>query len=260
MSDNHGRLVLVTGAAGGIGLACAQRFFNDGERIALCDIDAAGVAEQAAALDPAGTRVRAFAFDVSSAAEVARGLAEVRAWGGPVEVLLNVAGIVHKTPFLDLTEAEFDRVLAVNLKSVFLLSQAVARDMVAAGVQGTIVNMSSVNAVLVIDQQLAYSVSKGGINQMTRSMALALAPHGIRVNAIGPGTIGTELARKAVLASDEARRQVMSRTPMGRIGETSEVAGVAAFLAGPDASYMTGQIVYPDGGRMMLNYTVPVED
>jgi len=103
-----------------------------------------------------------------------------------------------------------------------------------------------------------YTVSKGGVNQLTKVMALALAPHGIRVNGIGPGTIATEMARTAVLGSEESRRRILSRTPLGRLGEPEEVAAIAAFLAGDDASYLTGQTIYPDGGRLGLNYTVPV--
>ena len=102
----------------------------------------------------------------------------------------------------------------------------------------------------------AHVVSKGGVNQLTKVMAMSLAPHGVRVNGIGPGTIGTELAKKAVLGSDEARRKVMSRTPLGRLGEPDEVANVALFLASEESSYLTGQTIYPDGGRLALNYTV----
>src|SRR5690606_2533156 len=141
----------------------------------------------------------------------------------------------------------------------FTMGQAAARQMAAQGAGGAIVNMSSVNAVLAIPDQVPYVVSKGAVNQLTRVMSLALAPHDIRVNAIGPGTIATELARKAVMGSEEARRRLMSRTPMRRLGEPEEVASVALFLASEESSYLTGQIIYPDGGRMALNYTVPVE-
>jgi NAD(P)-dependent dehydrogenase (short-subunit alcohol dehydrogenase family) len=120
--------------------------------------------------------------------------------------------------------------------------------------------MSSVNAVLAIPNQIPYVVSKGGVNQLTKVTAMALAPHGIRVNAIGPGTILTEMAKAAVLQSDEARRKILSRSPLGRCGEPEEIAAVAAFLASDDASYITGQTIYPDGGRLALNYTVPVID
>jgi glucose 1-dehydrogenase len=168
------------------------------------------------------------------------------------------AGIVHAAEFLDLKEEDFDRVLAVNLKGIFLAGQAAARQMVKQGGGGAIVNMSSVNAVLAIPNQVPYVVSKGGINQLTKVMALALAPHRIRVNAIGPGTILTELARTAVLGNKEAERKILSRTPLGRMGDPDEVANVAVFLASDDASYVTGQTIYPDGGRLALNYTVPV--
>ncbi len=142
---------------------------------------------------------------------------------------------------------------------MFLCGQAVARHMAGRGGGGAIVNLSSVNAVMAISNQVPYVVSKGGINQLTRVMALSLAPHGIRVNAIGPGTIATELALRAVLGDEASRRRILSRTPLRRLGEPEEVAAVAAFLASDDASYMTGQTVYPDGGRMALNYTIDVD-
>jgi NAD(P)-dependent dehydrogenase (short-subunit alcohol dehydrogenase family) len=125
-------------------------------------------------------------------------------------------------------------------------------------VRGSIINMSSVNAVLTIPTISSYNVSKGGINQLTRVMALALADKGIRVNAVAPGTIATELAAKAVLTSEEAKAKIMSRTPMKRLGEPSEIADTVAYLASDAASYITGEIVVVDGGRMTLNYTVAV--
>jgi NAD(P)-dependent dehydrogenase (short-subunit alcohol dehydrogenase family) len=137
------------------------------------------------------------------------------------------------------------------------MGQAVAREM-ARQRAGAIVNMSSVNGVLAIPTIASYNVSKGGINQLTRVMALALADQGIRVNAVAPGTIATELAARAVLTSDAAKQRIMSRTPMKRLGEPAEIADVVAFLASDAASYVTGEIVTVDGGRMTLNYTVPV--
>src|SRR5205085_5948377 len=138
------------------------------------------------------------------------------------------------------SEADFDAVLRVNLKGSFLVGQAVAREMSKVG-RGSIVNMSSVNAVLTIPTIASYNVSKGGVNQLTRVMALALADRGIRVNAVAPGTIATELAKSAVLTSDDARARIMSRTPMKRLGEPSEIADVTAFLLSSAASYMTGE-------------------
>ena len=177
---------------------------------------------------------------------------------GRIDVLVNNAGIFRAADFLEVTEEDFDAVLRVNLKGAFLMGQAVAREMVRSGGGGSIVNMSSVNGVLAIPNIASYNVSKGGINQLTRVMALALADRGIRVNAVAPGTIATELAAKAVLTSDEARLKILSRPPMQRLGEPSEVADVVAGLASDAASYVTGEIVTVDGGRMTLNYTVPV--
>jgi NAD(P)-dependent dehydrogenase (short-subunit alcohol dehydrogenase family) len=170
---------------------------------------------------------------------------------------------VHGAEFLDLTEADFDRVLRVNLKGAFLVGQAAARQMVAqvaaGGEPGAVVNMSSVNAVFAIATQVPYSVSKGGMNGLTKVMALALAPHGIRVNAIGPGSITTDMLA-SVVTDKEARRRVLSRTPLGRIGDPAEIAAIAAFLVSDEASYITGQTLYADGGRLPLNYTVPVAE
>jgi NAD(P)-dependent dehydrogenase (short-subunit alcohol dehydrogenase family) len=141
--------------------------------------------------------------------------------------------------------------------------QACARHMVrqaeAGRKPGAIVNMSSVNDTLAIPAIVSYCVSKGGVSQLTRATSIALAPHGIRVNAIGPGSISTDMM-KAVLADKAALNRALSRTPLGRVGEPSEVAAIAAFLASDDASYITGETIYVDGGRMPLNYTVPVKD
>ena len=146
--------------------------------------------------------------------------------------------------------------LDVNLKGSFLVGPGGGARAGRRPAGGSIVNMSSVNAVIAIPSIASYNASKGGINQLTRVMALALADQGIRVNAVAPGTIATELAREAVLTSDEAKRRIMSRTPMNRLGEPGEIADVTAFLLSSAASYMTGQIVYVDGGRLALNYTV----
>jgi NAD(P)-dependent dehydrogenase (short-subunit alcohol dehydrogenase family) len=174
---------------------------------------------------------------------------------GTIDVLLNSAGVATPQDLLDITEEEYDRTLNVNLKSAFVASQEVARHLLANKSTGVIINMSSVNSVMTIPSILVYNVSKGGINQLTRNMAVTLAPHGIRVNAIGPGTIETELVRSTVLSSEEAMAKIMSRTPMGRLGQPEEIASIAVFLASDESSYITGQIIFADGGRMGLNYT-----
>lgn len=250
------KIAIVTGASQGIGLACAQRLVREGARVMLVDIRPEG--EQAAA--DLGEAARFWRADVSVKKEVEAMVQATLDAFGRIDILLNNAGVTHAAEFLDLEEDDFDRVMRVNLKSMFLCSQAVARAMVKRGQGGAIINMSSVNAELTIPNQVPYVVSKGGVNQLTRVASIALAQHGIRVNAIGPGTILTELAKQAVLGSPEARHTILSRTPLGRCGEPDEVASIAAFLASDDASYMTGQTLYADGGRMALNYTVPVRE
>ena len=249
------KVAIVTGATQGIGLACAQRLIQEGASVMLVDIKADG----SAAADALGPAARFFAADVSQKADVTAMMDATLAAFGRVDILVNNAGVTHAADFLDLCEDDFDRVMRINLKSMFLCGQAVARQLVKQQQGGCIINMSSVNSELAIPNQVPYVVSKGGINQLTKVMALNLAPHGIRVNGIGPGTILTELAKKAVLASPEARNTILSRTPLGRCGEPEEVASIAAFLASDDASYMTGQTIYVDGGRLALNYTVPVK-
>ena len=256
------RVCIVTGGSQGIGEACARRFAREGAKVVIADIaDAAG---QALAAELGGLFVHC---DVGAKAQVDALVASVVQAHGRIDVLVNNAGIFKAADFLDITEADFDAVLRVNLKGAFLVGQAVAREMAkqdrgnVAGdrsSRGAIVNMSSVNAVLTIPTIASYNVSKGGINQLTRVMALALVDHGIRVNAVAPGTIATELAQKAVLTSEEAKAKIMSRTPMKRLGQPAEVADAVAWLASDAASYVTGEIVVVDGGRMTLNYTVPV--
>src|SRR5512146_1624801 len=252
----EGRAIVVTGAAQGIGAACAERLAADGATVALWDIDDARGRALAEALAKGGARTTYAHCNVASKAEVDAALAASADAIGPIDGLVNNAGIFKAASFLDIAEADWDAVLDVNLKGSFLVGQAVARAIVAAGRSGSIVNMSSVNGVTAIPSIASYNASKGGINQLTRVMALALADHGIRVNAVAPGTIATELARKAVLDSEASRARIMSRPPLRRLGEPAEVADVAAFLLSGAASYLTGQIVYVDGGRLALNYTV----
>ena len=257
------KVAIVTGAARGIGKAIARRFVDEGARVVLADIAAEAGAEAARELAASGGSARFVHCDVGDAEAVAALVAETRTAFGDIDVLVNNAGILVAADFLDLAESDFDRVLRVNLKGAFLCGQAVARSMVerarAGGPAGSIVNLSSVNAVFAIANQVPYSISKGGISQLTKVMALSLAPHGIRVNAIGPGSIMTEML-ETVMADEAARRRILSRTPLGRIGQPAEIAAIAVFLASDQASYITGQTIYADGGRLPLNYTVPVSE
>ncbi|MEO5698233.1 MAG: SDR family NAD(P)-dependent oxidoreductase [Burkholderiaceae bacterium] len=249
------RVAVVTGASQGIGAACAERLSQDGAAVALWDVDDARGIALASSLAARGRRAIYQHCDVADRSQVDAALAATLQAFGRVDALINNAGVFRAADFLDITEADWDAVLDVNLKGAFLVGQAVARAMAAKG-GGAIVNMSSVNGVLAIPSIASYNVSKGGVDQLTRVMALALADRGIRVNAVAPGTIATELAKKAVLGSEEATQRIMSRTPMKRLGEPLEIAEVCAFLVSAASSYMTGEIVYVDGGRLTLNYTV----
>ena len=253
----QGKVSIITGAANGIGQACARLFAEQGAKVVLADIQDAPGQALAQELQAQGQQASYVHCDVGRKADVDALVQQVLALHGRVDVLVSNAGIFKASPFLEVSESDFDEVLRVNLKGAFLMGQAAARAMKASG-GGAIVHMSSVNGVMAIPEIASYNVSKGGINQLTRAMALALADDGIRVNAVAPGTIATELARKAVLTSDAARTKILSRTPMKRLGEPEEVARTVAFLASDASSYITGEILTVDGGRMALNYTVPV--
>lgn len=257
-NKHQDKVALVTGAAQGLGLACAERLHAEGAKVFLVDVQGDKLNEQVARL---GERAACWESDLSTLTRtMADDMVEAaRDRFGGVDILVNNAGIMHIDDFVDFPEDAFDRTQRINVKAPFLIGQAVAKLMIAQGRGGAIVNMSSINALLANPRAVAYAVSKGGMRQLTAVMAVSLIPHGIRVNAIGPGTIMTELA-KAALATPEQRHMVLSRTPIGRCGEPSEVASVASFLASDDASYIVGQTIYPDGGRLVLNYVVPVEE
>ncbi len=245
------RHAVVTGAARGIGLAICKAFVDEGARVMMSDIDAAALKAAAEGLGQPW-----FAADVAVRGEIDALAAAAAAAFPHIDILVNNAGMTFAADFFELKDEDFDRVMAVNLKSALMASQSIGRRMADRG-SGTIINMSSVNAILAIPNQIPYAVSKGGLRQLTNVTALALAPYGIRVNAIGPGTILTALAR-SIMTDRAAEERILSRTPIGRYGEPEEVAAVAVFLASDEASYITGQTIYPDGGRLGLNYTVPV--
>ncbi len=244
-------IALVTGAAQGIGYACAEALAEDGARVILSDINAEGAAKAA---DKLGNGSVAMACDMGDADAILSMFDQIEADHGPVEILVNNAGIASPGDFLSYDIETFDRVMNINLRGVFVAIQRAARTMVDRGIEGAIVNMSSINAQVAIPAIPAYCASKGGIQQLTKVAALALAGNNIRVNAVGPGSIDTEMMA-SVNANPAAMEMVMSRTPLKRIGSPREIADVVAFLASKKASYVTGETIFVDGGRIGMNYT-----
>jgi NAD(P)-dependent dehydrogenase (short-subunit alcohol dehydrogenase family) len=259
------RVFIVTGAANGIGFACARRLLEDGYRVVLADIDKSRGQKAIKEMGFGDDEALFVECDISKKLEVHNLIAESLSAFGGIDGLINNAGIAVKGGALDLTEDDFDRVIATNLRGSFLVSKAVANYFVSeiesredrsrlTDRPYSIVNMSSINDTVAIPDYLAYTVSKGGLLQLTKSMALELAPYGIRVNAIGPGSVKTDMLSDV---AGDGLEKIYSRTPLGRLALPDEIAGVAAFLLGEDSSYITGQCIYVDGGRLALNYTMP---
>ncbi|MEM9796806.1 MAG: SDR family NAD(P)-dependent oxidoreductase [Pseudomonadota bacterium] len=243
------RIALVTGAAQGIGRACAEALLEDGCRVVLADIKD-DVMQTAGELGATG-----YICDMGDPDQIADLFDRMEADVGTATILVNNAGLAIGADFLEMSEAQFRKVIDVNLTGVFLATQRAAKAMVAQKIDGAIVNMSSINAQVAIPQIAGYCASKGGVMQLTKVAALALAPYNIRVNAVGPGSIDTAMMA-AVNADPEAYARAMSRTPLKRPGTAREIGDVVAFLASPKASYITGETIYVDGGRLGLNYTV----
>ena len=245
------KIALVTGAAQGIGFACAVALAADDAQVIIVDLKESAARDAAARI---GRGAVGYACDMSVPTQIAALFDEVEASHGSVSVLVNNAGVAAPADFLDVSVEDFRKVIDLNLIGTFVATQRAARKMVADGIKGAIVNMSSINAQVAIPTIAAYCASKGGVAQLTKAASLALAPHGIRVNAVGPGSIDTAMMA-SVNADPQAMKTVLSRTPLGRIGDPEEVANVVAFLASDKASYVTGETIYVDGGRLGMNYT-----
>lgn len=243
-------IALITGGAQGIGFACAQALAEDGYDLILSDINAEGVAKAAETLGA----LAGIACDMGDVAQIEAMFAKIAADHGPIHALVNNAGVAMPGDFLTYDYATFDRVIDINLRGVFVATQLAARVMVEHEIEGAIVNMSSINAQVAIPAIPAYCASKGGVMQLTKVAALALAKNNIRVNAVGPGSIDTEMMA-GVNADPAAMKTAMSRTPLGRVGQAREIGDIVAFLCSKKASYITGETIYADGGRLGLNYT-----
>jgi glucose 1-dehydrogenase len=254
-----GRNVLVTGGGSGIGQAIAVRFAEYGANVAINYLrrpeEAAGTQEQVRAcvarVEHEGVRDVLVGGDVSREDDVVRMVSEAVEGLGGVDVLVNNAGIQISSPSEELSSEDFDKVLAVNLRGSFLCAREAIRHFLAEDKAGTIVNVSSVHEIIPKPGYLGYSTSKGGMQNLTRTLALEYAGRGIRVNGIGPGATITPINR-AWIDDPEKRRLVEEHIPMRRAGEADEMAGVACFLASDDAAYITGQTIFVDGGLTLF--------
>ncbi|HYU78063.1 MAG TPA: glucose 1-dehydrogenase [Vicinamibacterales bacterium] len=252
MSDRlRGRIAIVTGGAAGIGQATARLFANEGAHVVVLDKDGAGAESVAAEITERGGTAAARTTDVSRADEAEAAVAFAVERFGTVDVLVNNAGIELKRPVEETTEEEWDRVLAVNLKSVFLMSKNVIGIMKAKR-RGAIVNNSSVGYFIAAPNSAAYGASKAGMMALTRGMALELAPFNIRVNAVCPGVIDTPMNERNLMRADDPdamRRSWFEVTPLNRLGRPEDVANAMLFLACDESDFITGTPLIIDGGR-----------
>ena len=244
--DLSGRLALVTGAGSGLGLAIARGLAAAGARVVLNGRTRAKLDAAATLLCGEGLAVEVAPFDVADSDAVRSGVAAVHASFGPVDILVNNAGIQHRAPIVEFSDADWRRLMATNLDAPFYMARAVIPAMQARRA-GKIINIASLASTLARPTTVPYQTSKGGIAMLTRGLAVELAPHDIQVNAIAPGFFRTEM-NTALTTNAEFNAWVEKRTPAGRWAEPHELAGAAVFLASPAARFVTGQILYVDGG------------
>ena len=249
------KVAVVTGASNGIGLAICKRYLAEGVKLVMTDINVEKGQIELENLSKEG-EVIFIQSDVGEKTSVDQLFESAAKYFGRVDIAVANAGILRTGAFVDVSEEDFDAVIRVNLKGVFLTGQAAARQMSAQDPQGgTIINMSSTNQVLAIPQITPYVVAKGGVGQLTKVMAISLVEQNIRVNGIGPGSVATEMFQNNIATDEKTLAAVMSRTPMKRPADPSEIASIAVFLASDDSSYITGQTIFADGGRLPLAYT-----
>jgi NAD(P)-dependent dehydrogenase (short-subunit alcohol dehydrogenase family) len=247
------KIVVVTGAGGGIGSEIARGFAAHGARVVLCDTNEPSIRAQSKRIGEDGGVSACYRMDVSRRADVEGVLGSIgREWGVP-DVWVNAAGTISRNLFLEDTDADWDRLMAVNLKGTWICSQSVARLMIDAKKSGAIVNFGSVTSEVSDDRQVIYAASKGGIRSLTKAMAIALAPHGIRVNAVAPATISTEINRQFLLDNPEELQRRLRRIPLGRLGSPEDVVGGVLYLASDLAQFVTGTTLFIDGGRLSQN-------
>lgn len=258
----EGKVAIVTGGGRGIGMATAKRLAEEGAAIMIGEINSDLGNGAVASLTGDGHEAAFAQCDVSDPASAAKLAADTVSRLGGLDIVVNNAGITRIGDFLETDIEDFDAVIDVNLRGVFAVSQATAREMVKAGTKGAIVNICSVTAFLGMPEQIGYCVSKAGVFQLTRSVGLALADKGIRVNAVGPGTVVTDMSAGLLNydTNPAAMTRVLARTPIGRLAEPRDIANAVLFLASEDSAYLTGHTMFVDGGRMIQNIVLPFED
>jgi NAD(P)-dependent dehydrogenase (short-subunit alcohol dehydrogenase family) len=244
------RVAVVTGAAQGNGKAIAAAFAKEGARIVIADISEERAAQTAQTFLEAGLSAQSMRVNVTKSAEVNNLLQRVMKEFGRIDILVNNAGVIGRYDFLEITEEEWDRVMDINLKGTFLCGQAFARQM-AKQENGVILNIASVNAYSLNPTTVHYCTSKGGVCTLTKGMALALAKVGVRVNAIGPGPVYTDLSKDR-LDDPQALAATVAHIPMGRVAQPVDLTGAAVFLASDEAAYVTGITLFVDGGWLTM--------
>ncbi|MGG1550173.1 SDR family NAD(P)-dependent oxidoreductase [Paenibacillus ferrarius] len=244
------KVALVTGGANGIGRAVSLRFAREGAKVALADIDPKALEEVSELVRAAGAEVLGVLADVQQKSEVDDMLEKAIARWGRLDIVVNSAGVCRPAPFLEMTEADWEFHMNVNLKGAFLVSQRAAREMVRQGTGGSIIQMSSVNGLAAESHQAHYNASKGGLNMLTMSMALELAEYGIRVNALCPGFIDTRLTRP-LIDNPQSMETYLKTIPLQRVGQPEDIADAALFMASDESRYMTGHCMVIDGGQII---------
>jgi NAD(P)-dependent dehydrogenase (short-subunit alcohol dehydrogenase family) len=241
-------VAFVTGSSYGIGAATAMALAHDGFDVAVSELVPENLGDTLRALDAAGARAVPVTLDLRSVPSIEQAMTQVLSAFGRLDVLVNNAGVPLTRPAIDVTEAEWDEVVGVNLRGTFFLSQQMGRHLIGTGRPGSIISIASTHGVIGLAERSTYGIAKAGIIHMTRMLAIEWARHGIRVNAVAPGTVETP-SRAAMLAADPRRRELLlTRIPLGRFGTAEEMAAAVAYLAGPRAAYITGQTLLLDGG------------
>jgi glucose 1-dehydrogenase len=252
------KVAVIAGGTKGIGLGIALEFVREGAKVVVGGTNPKNGEEAVREIKTAGGDGLFVKCDVADLADLDKFIAQAVDRFGRVDIYVANAGIndANKTHFLEISPEQYDRIMAVNLRGMFFGGQKAAQQMLAQGDGGVIINMSSVNAHLALDSQVVYTVSKGGIQQLTKVQAVALAPHNIKVNAMAPGPIETDLMRR-VGSDKELMDTILSRTPQGRIGTPKECGRLAVFLASSDSDFIFGQSIYIDGGRGFQAFPTP---